>query len=242
MANHLDGTRIREPMTELRCLLVKRRGQTRLRHEVRASCHFSALIATALWALACSRSALEPGDLDATDDFPTPTATVTQAPDAGPPRNDAGGVASSGGSSSVTECAPSAEVCNGVDDDCNQRVDDLPPLPCPGGGFSYCVAGKQSACPSRCEACIPGAERVCFTSYCTFWGTQTCTADGRSFGACRERAVPSECKNAAGREGDIANLERCCIDNGYCCVDSRDLDQDGDRSEMLGRCDDVICH
>jgi hypothetical protein len=53
--------------------------------------------------------------------------------------------------------------------------------------------------------------------------------------------VPSECDDAAGTHGDIANLERCCIDHGYCCVDSQDLDQDGDRSEALGRCDDVRC-
>ena len=37
-------------------------------------------------------------------------------------------------------------------------------------------------------------------------------------------------------------LEECCIDNGYCCVDEFDLDNDGDRTEMLGRCEAVMCH
>jgi hypothetical protein len=31
------------------------------------------------------------------------------------------------------------------------------------------------------------------------------------------------------------------VDQGYCCVDVEDLDRDGDRREMLGRCDEVTC-
>lgn len=83
-------------------------------------------------------------------------------------------------------------------------------------------------------------EFKCFVSYCTFWGEQTCTADGRSVGAGSEQRVPAECAGI-GSAHDIAALERCCIDNGYCCVDREDLDGDGDRSEMLGECGDVRC-
>ncbi|MFZ5894064.1 MAG: hypothetical protein ACOY0T_23575 [Myxococcota bacterium] len=233
-------------MTMVHSLLVELWVHARLGHSVRASCHRSGLAAIALVALSCSRSGLDPGELAASGE-PVPLPSATTPLDAGAPKPipsvpDASLPLGSGGTYTDPACVPSGEACNGIDDDCNGRVDDLTPLPCPNGGFSYCVGGRQSECPSRCEACIPGSERVCFTSYCTFWGTQTCTADGRSFGVCRERRVPSECANAAGREGNIANLERCCIDNGYCCVDSQDLDEDGDRTEMLGRCDDVTCN
>jgi hypothetical protein len=150
-----------------------------------------------------------------------------------PPPTGAGGSANNG-------CVPAPEQCNGRDDDCNGRVDEVSPVPCPGGGFSYCVGGRQSACPSRCEVCVPGSERICFVSFCTFWGVQTCTADGRSFGACREERVPSECAGV-GSARNLGALERCCLDHGYCCVDSEDLDHDGNRAEMLGACGDVQC-
>lgn len=157
------------------------------------------------------------------------------------PMPSAGGptIGSAGGATGPS-CVPNGEVCNGLDDDCNGRVDEVAPVPCPGGSFSYCVGGRQSACPSRCEACVPGSQRICFVSFCTFWGEQTCTADGRSFGACREQPVPAACKGV-GSARNLGALERCCLDNGYCCVDSEDLDRDGDRSEMLGACQDVEC-
>ena len=53
-------------------------------------------------------------------------------------------------------CEPSEEICNGRDDDCDGRVDEVPPVPCPGGGERYCVAGRMSQCPRRCDVCIPG--------------------------------------------------------------------------------------
>src|SRR5262249_50251711 len=79
-------------------------------------------------------------------------------------------------------CIPQPETCNGVDDNCDGRVDeDQPAIPCPNGGSRYCVSGRYSECPRRCEVCIPGSQRECFTSFCLFWGTQTCASDGRSF-------------------------------------------------------------
>jgi hypothetical protein len=139
-------------------------------------------------------------------------------------------------------CIPLAEECNDRDDDCDGVVDnDIAPIPCPGGGERYCVAGRMSACPERCEVCLPGTERICQLSYCTFWGVQTCTADGRSFSRCREQRAPPECIDIALDRQDSPELEQCCIDNGYCCLDAHDLDDDGNRSEMLGRCDEVVC-
>ena len=139
-------------------------------------------------------------------------------------------------------CVPHDETCNGVDDDCDGEVDDgIAPIPCPAGGERYCVAGRFSECPTRCETCIPGSERICFLSYCTYWAAQTCTADGRSWGVCRERHVPPECDGIATKNKDSPELEQCCIDKGYCCRDEYDLDHDGDRSDMLGKCDDVSC-
>ncbi len=145
-------------------------------------------------------------------------------------------------SEATTECQPRAEICNGMDDDCNGTIDDsLAPTPCPGGGFRYCVAGRWSACPSRCEVCLPGSQRVCFHSYCLYWGVQTCASDGKGFGPCREQAPPPECAATAHQYRYSAELEQCCIEKGYCCVDEHDLDKDGNHTELLGRCGEVTC-
>ncbi len=138
-------------------------------------------------------------------------------------------------------CEPQLEECNGVDDDCNDVVDDLPAVSCEGGGFSYCVAGQMSDCPKRCDVCVPGSVRVCQNSYCTFWGEQECAGDGQGFGRCREQDPPPECAAVAKQYEESAELEQCCVDNGYCCVDDFDLDGDGNRREMLGECADIVC-
>jgi hypothetical protein len=139
-------------------------------------------------------------------------------------------------------CVPSEETCNGIDDDCNGQIDDgIAPIPCPGGGSRYCVSGRMSACPTRCDVCVPGSQRVCFISYCLYWGTQTCASDGRSFGPCREQRPPTECDVTARTHGASPELERCCLDHGYCCLDAYDLDADGNRGEVLGSCGGVSC-
>jgi hypothetical protein len=199
----------------------------------------SLLVACACVAvpLACSRSGL--------DDLSPPAENADGALPAAPPFDasaDGAPTASPTGTPRPPACVPHDETCNGRDDDCDGQVDeDLPPIPCPGGGERYCVAGRLSACPTRCETCVPGSERVCFLSYCTFWATETCAADGRSFGTCREHRAPAECDGVASQFEDAWKSEKCCLDNGYCCVDEFDLDGDGNTSEMLGACDEVAC-
>jgi hypothetical protein len=184
----------------------------------------------------CARTGLDATDVEAFAVTPDDAGidAVEPEPEAGPDAELEAGTDASG------HCVPAPEQCNGRDDDCNGDTDDgIPAIPCPGGGERYCVAGRMSACPERCELCVPGSERICFLSYCEFWAVQTCTADGRSFGICREHGVPPECKPFA--KANSVKLEQCCIDNGYCCLDENDLDRDGNRREMLGNCTGVVC-
>jgi len=193
-----------------------------------------------VWLLACGRTGL---DADGIEDWiddagkfrpPVPEASTEAPIDTGIPPKP--------GTTTGGTCFPSTEICNGVDDDCNGLIDEgLAPVPCPGGGARYCVAGRMSACPERCEICIPGSQIVCFNSYCLYWGVRTCAADGKGFGPCREEHPPPECAGTARDTKDSPELERCCLDHGYCCTDRHDLDGDGDRNELLGACGGALC-
>jgi len=219
-----------------------------------------ALLPLLALVVACARSGLDPGGLDPVFDAPDPgvQADPTAAPTATIPPATAGAPAmmptvmptSTAEPPSSTEpstpsdgprCVPSPEVCNGRDDDCNGEVDDLPGIECAGGGFQYCVAGTLSSCPRSCEVCIPGSLRICQNSYCTFWGEQECTADGQGFGPCRESRPPPSCSDVASKHKNSAELEQCCLDDGYCCLDVHDLDGDGDHHDMIGACVGVSC-
>jgi len=192
------------------------------------------LAGVGLAALGCSRTSVGVAEREGLD------AGVTARMDASrpPPLRDAGPDAPE---VPIVPCTPALETCNGTDDDCNGAVDDMAPVPCEGGGASFCVAGRMSACPRRCDVCVPGSTRECFTTLCTYWGTETCTADGRSFGRCREGDVAPGCEDVAQRSHDSPALEQCCIDRGLCCRDQFDLDGDGDRRESVGTCDGASC-
>ncbi len=138
-------------------------------------------------------------------------------------------------------CIALPEACNGRDDDCDGAVDNVPAVACAGGGFRFCVAGRLSECPRRCDVCVPGSVRICENSFCSFWGEQECAADGQGFGYCREAEPPPECAATAKKFENSRQLEQCCLDNGYCCLDENDLNGNGIRREMLGACGDVAC-
>jgi hypothetical protein len=194
----------------------------------------------ALSAGSCGRTDLgfdSTGSITIVDEGGTRTEPVVDAAVPPPPHEDA----AEPPPPPPPECEPSEEVCNGKDDDCNGEVDEVPSIPCPGGGYRFCVAGRMSVCPKRCDTCMPGSRRVCFLSYCKFWASQLCASDGRSFGPCFEQDPPAECRSIAKNKQYSRELEQCCLDNGYCCTDEFDLDGDGNRNEMIGDCEDVVC-
>jgi|SRR5579872_2901316 len=152
---------------------------------------------------------------------------------------DAAADAEAEAEAAAPEAAPSVAVpdVQPPSDPCQ----DAAPIPCPGGGARYCVAGHYSDCPTRCVACVPGSVRVCMLSYCEYWGTQTCAADGQSFGYCVEAAPPSECRDVARSSHDSSDLEQCCLDHGFCCRDDFDLNHNGNTTEQIGQCTGVTC-
>lgn len=223
-----------------------------------ASCHRKALCSRGLahtlasltclsiWLTSCSRTGLDAeGSVGWNDGLDGGTFTDAGAEERVTSARDASSsIDASPPSDAPTDrrCIPAEETCNGLDDDCNGQIDDgITPIPCPSGGYRYCVGGRASACPTRCEVCVPGSQRVCFISYCLYWGTQTCAADGRSFGPCREQRPPSECDATARAHGASPELEQCCLDQGYCCLDAYDLDRDGNRGDLVGACGGVSC-
>jgi hypothetical protein len=213
---------------------------------------FRGVAALLLCVLSCARTGLDPGDTSdgdvdgggssGTSPLGSSGTSATTGGMTNQPLPTSGAPAQAGTAPMTTpECVPSKEECNGRDDDCNDAVDDMPAEKCAGGGARFCVAGRMSECPKRCEVCVPGSVRICQNPFCTFWGEQHCAADGQGFGHCREADPPPECATIAKEHQQSKQLEQCCLDNGYCCLDEHDLDGDGNRREMLGACGDVTC-
>jgi len=206
----------------------------------------AASLSLSLAASACGRTGLEPfgptnhdAGTDHTADLPSdrmdaPSDMAREMPVEHPPDLPP---------DVPSSCVPTTETCNGVDDDCNGLIDDgLPAIPCPNGnGYRQCIGGAYSDCPRRCQVCVPGSRRTCITSFCTFWGDQECAMDGMSFGRCVEATPPAACADVASKMQRSAALERCCLDNGYCCVDEFDLNGNHDTTEMLGNCGSIVC-
>lgn len=189
---------------------------------------------------ACARTDLDPADVEVGESR-EPNTVVDAGPDSEVPDVEVPDVEIPD-VEVPDDCVPATETCNGLDDDCNGQVDDdLPPVPCPDGGFSYCVRGTMSECPRECDICVPGSETICFVSYCYFWGVQTCAGDGKSLSGCIEEHPPSNCEGIARDHQKSRQLEQCCIDEGLCCKDDFDLDHDGDTGDYVGNCSEVTC-
>ncbi|MCC7540257.1 MAG: hypothetical protein IT379_28820 [Deltaproteobacteria bacterium] len=189
-------------------------------------------VAGVLWA-ACSREGLDVPDGS--------RSAVVAPPDAG---RDAGRDARVQDARDGDGCVAQLEVCNGRDDDCDGSTDEgVEVLPCPNGGESICIAGSYSACPRRCEVCVPASERICFISFCKIWGRQVCQADGFGWGGCSEEDPPSVCAGdgpfGAAPDGQVTH--DCCVSLGLCCVDRWDGDRDGDTDEAFGACEATFC-
>jgi hypothetical protein len=186
-----------------------------------------ALAAVAAGVTGCGRTGLDlPDELALAGDVEQ-DAGVDALPDAPPDAFEA---------AAAHEAAAPPAMTTSID-----PCADKPPVPCPGGGFEYCVAGHYSECPKRCAACVPGSTRVCFITYCKSWGVQTCASDGLSFGVCEESSPPAQCGSTADSDKASPALEQCCIDSGNCCQDLYDLNGNGDTSDQVGNCTGTTC-
>jgi hypothetical protein len=203
-----------------------------------------AVLLLTVGATNCARTDLDPGDVEFGESR-EPNVVVDAGPDADIEDADIEDADIKDADVDVPDvpdvCVPSEEVCNGVDDDCNGNVDEVAPVPCPDGGFSHCIAGVMSECPTQCDTCMPGSKTICFVSYCYYWGVQTCHGDGKSLSGCVEEPPPRACREIAQKHQKSRQLQQCCIDEGYCCKDDFDLDNDGSTQDYVGNCSEVLC-
>jgi hypothetical protein len=121
------------------------------------------------------------------------------------------------------EGTPTPELCNGIDDDCDGKVDDFTETCSTACGHSTrtCTAGVWSSCSARapatevcngvdddCDGKIDGITQPCSTG--CGQGTQTCTAG--SWSACSTRTPTIEICNGIDDDcdGRIDGISRSC--------------------------------
>lgn len=102
--------------------------------------------------------------------------------------------------------------------------------------------GPRGGCLSTdwTPVCEPGTCRYCGMMDDGRPGSQHCRSDGLGWTACRETALlPTDCVEETPGEPPFysGSFERCCIEQGYCCQDRWDLDEDGDTRESRGSCE-----
>jgi Notch-like protein len=78
----------------------------------------------------------------------------------------------------VGEVVPSAEICDGADNNCDARVDNLP-----GGAMCACQPGQT-------RQCYTGPAGTAGVGSCRA-GTQACLQDGSNWGACNNQVLPA---------------------------------------------------
>ncbi|NMC69789.1 MAG: hypothetical protein GYA57_06930 [Myxococcales bacterium] len=93
-----------------------------------------------------------------------------------------------GASCAWGECTPPAEICNGLDDDCDGATDEI---------FD-CRAGQTRACANACGAA----------------GIETCRADGCTWDACC--AAAEDCANTCDDDCDGVVNDGCCVTGDTC--------------------------
>jgi hypothetical protein len=109
----------------------------------------------------------------------------------------------------VGQVLPQAEVCDGVDNDCNREVDD--------------VAGGQCVCePGDIRECYDGPDGTAGVSFCRA-GQQLCQPDGQGWFPCENQVLPREetCNgqddNCSGTVDDVPGAGVECFEGqGEC--------------------------